>query len=136
MTQVRRAWGRRDPGAAPTVRVSKGELINLLTRALRASELKTESVELQASIARLKTLQAEAERTAHAREFVAERAASAGVEFNTLEVRGLIVDAPVDADGALDEAAFLELVDQHIWGRRLAAVVERVSTVAGQDDGD
>jgi hypothetical protein len=99
------------------VRVSKDEWIGILRDALRAAELEAESQALKVQNAALAAADAERCRVDAAAVLLDVRAASAGVQFNELEVLGLLADLPAAEDGSLDEVAFTMRVDTHVWPR-------------------
>ncbi|WGX98732.1 hypothetical protein [Nocardioides sp. L-11A] len=86
------------------IQIEESEHTALLEKAGRVDALVSEN-------ATLKDNEARRVRTDRARVLVAERAKAAGVAFDDLQVRGLLVDLPLTEAGDLDETAFSASVD-------------------------
>ena len=103
-------WRRARPG---TVKLRSRAYIALLQCESRAHVLEAEQRDLLTAQRRLR-------RESRAQELAAERAAGAEVSLTGLEVDGLMQELPITVDGSLHETAFIALLDQLIWQRRLA----------------
>ncbi|WP_220138645.1 hypothetical protein, partial [Nocardioides massiliensis] len=70
-------------------------------------------------------------RTVRAGEIVTERATEAGVEFDDLQIVGLLAQLPLTEAGELDEETFATTVDEHAAKRKVAEGTGRVIGMGG-----